>query len=558
MRFGIIDIIVVLVYLIGIAILGLYQSRKIKGSGDYFAGGRKFSKFLMIMHSLGTGTSAEDPVAVTGAAFQKGFSGVWYTFIYLFVTPFYWIIAPFFRRSRYLTTTDFFESRFGPGLGVLYTVMGVITFTIYIGGMLKSTGTIAAGVTQGAMPEWLAILAMTVVFVAYGMAGGLIATVVTEAVQGLLIVVMSLLLVPFGLARVGGFSGLHNLVDSARFSLSAPHELSLIWIISASIISLIGVVAQPHVMEVFSAGKTEWEGRVGFTYGSMIKRFCAFGWMLTGVIVLALVAQGTVGHLGHREEAFGVALRVLLPVGFTGLMLAAILAAQMSTLSAFMVAASALLSRNIYRRWIHPDATDRQVVSVARFAGLIVVVLGVGFAFLVPGVAEALTYFWAVASFTGLFIWFGVLWRRTNATGAWASFIVMVLIWLLVGPVGIKLRQLLPAVDWLGMHGDKSQLHMLLISYLPAGVVALIIGSVIGKERDKKKIDDFYMLLKTPVGREQELIEAGVGMVYAGNTQGHPWELKHPRLVNILGFVVAFTVSTAFLGLLYLLSRIGA
>jgi len=557
MQFALLDAVVVLAYLLGMGILGIYQARKVRSSGDFFAGGRGFNKFFMMMHALGTGTSAEDPVAVVGAAYQRGFSGVWYTFLYLFATPFYWVIAPYFRRSRYLTTSDFFEARFGAGLGLLYTIMGVLTFTIYIGGMLKSTGTIAQSVTQGMVSEWLSILIMTVVFVSYGTAGGLIATVVTESVQGLLIVVMSLLLVPFGLVKLGGFSGLHRILDDSKFDLAAPGELSVAWIVCASVAALIGIVSQPHTMEVCSTGRTEWEGRVGFTYGTFIKRLCALGWVVTGVIMIALVANGTVSDLSHREEAFGAAIRVLLPAGFTGLMLAAILAAQMSSLSAFMVAASAMLSRNIYRRYLHPRATDHEVVVVARYTGLIVVAMGVGFAFYIPGVAEALTYFWAVASFTGLFMWAGVLWRRTNATGAWASFIVMVAIWFVLGPVGQRLQPYVPSLPWLGMYGDKAHLHYLLMSYLPAGVLVLIVGSLLGSPLEKKRLDDFYLLLHTPVGREHKLAEAGVDVVYMGRTEGHPWEIKHPHLVNFGGFLAALLVSLAFFGLLYLLARIG-
>ncbi len=558
MRFGLLDWLVVFAYLAIILGIGVRQARKIKGSGDYFAGGRSFSKFLMMMHSLGTGTHADDPVGVTGAAFQRGLSGIWYTFAYLFVTPFYWLMAPLFRRSRYLTTADFFEARFGPRLSLLYAVMGVLTFTINIGTMLKGTGTISNAATQGAMPEWIAILGMTVVFVTYGTAGGLIATVITESIQGLLIVVMSLLLVPFGLMRVGGFHGLHQAVDSTKFSLSTPAELSIWWIIAATIANLIGIVAQPHTMEVCSTGKTEWEGRVGYTYGSFVKRFCALGWALTGVIMIALIAKGGAAPLAAREDAFGTAIRVLLPAGFTGLMLAAILAAQMSSLSAFMVAASALYSRNIYKRWLRPGAGDAQVVKIARYIGLAAVGLGVLFAFWVQGVADALTIFWAVTTFTGLSIWAGVLWRRTNATGAWASFAVMVPIWLVLGPVGAQLHAVFPGVQWLGVYGEKGMLHMLTLSYLPAGAVALVIGSLLGAPRDPKALNDFYALIRTPVGRESELIESGVELVYAGQAKGHPWELNHPRLVNVLGFIVAVAVSCGFLGLLYLLSRIGA
>lgn len=616
------DLIVVLVYLIGIAGLGIYQVRKIKSSGDYFAGGRKFNKWLMMMHALGTGTHADDPVGVTGAAYWNGLSGIWYTFVYLFVTPFYWIVAPLFRRSRFITTADFFKARFGSKMALLYALMGILMFSVNIGTLLKGTGTIATAVTGGAVPEWLAIAGMTVVFVAYGFAGGLIATVVTESIQGVLIVVMSLLLVPFGLAKVGGFAGLHQMISADKFSLHAPTEMTIPWIITGSVMMLIGIVAQPHIMEVCSTGKTEFEGRVGFTYGNFVKRFCAIGWAFTGVVVLAMVAAHALPALTDktREAAFGIAIRELLPAGLTGLMFAAILAAQMSSLSAFMVAGSALLARNIYKEQVNSNVNDQTLLAIARWVGLVIVALGVGFAFAVEGVAKALTIFWAMATFTGVFMWFGVLWRRANATGAWLSFSVMTGIWLMLGPFGGVLKSLIASSpDWFGMYADKKVLQSLALSFVPAGVVALIIGSLAadrGKRKlsainwvlavvagwllivppgrgfgsfmppsqaglvmgislgaallaltlgsvfrhtaDQKKLDQFYLLLRTPVGREDELKKAGVDMVYAGNTEGHPWELNHPRLVNIGGFLVAAVFSLAILGLLYLLSRIGA
>lgn len=623
--FTVTDLIVVLIYLVGIGWLGLAQARRIKSSGDFFAGGRKFSKWLMMMHSLGTGTHADDPVGVAGAAYERGISGIWYTYIYLFCTPFYWIIAPAFRRSRYITTADFFQARFSRGLGLLYSVMSILVFSVNVGTMLNATGTLATAVTQGRLREWVAILAMTVVFVAYGTAGGLVATVVTESIQGLLIVVMSLLLIPYGLAVVGGFHGLHTVLSPDKFSLAAPEEMTLPWILAASLAGLIGIVAQPHTMEVCASGKTEWEGRVGFTYGSFIKRFCAMGWALTGVIVLAMVASGGLGApLAKREHAFGVAIRELLPPGMTGLMFAAILAAQMSTLSAFMVAGSALLSRNIYRGYLAPHATDGETLRMGRYAGLVVVALGVGFALIVKGVTDALPWFWALNSLLGVSMWFAVLWRRTSATGSWLSFGVMTLIWLALGPVAAKLAPIFPEVPWLGEFGDKKQLHLLLLSYLPAGVAALVVGSLFSWPRqgsraawgalflttglglllgpmgwhlhveaepwasvfrqvpsaalyaamasvvaamvgslcrrpiDEAKLDQFYRLLRTPVGREAELEAAKVDVVYTGEATGHPWELRHPRLVNVGGFLVGLLFSSAILAILWMLARWGA
>lgn len=567
MQFTALDIAVVAVYMVGIAALGIYQVTKVKNTGDFFAGGRTFNKFLMMMHALGSGTHADDPVGVVGAAFRHGVAGIWYTFVYLFVTPFYWLMAPLFRRSRFLTTADFFEARFGRKLGTLYAVWGILIFAVNMGTLLKGTGIIVNAVTQGAIPESAAIAGMTVIFLLYGLAGGLIATVITESVQGFLIVVMSLLLVPFGLMQLGGFSGLHEAVEPAKFALKATaemKELTIWWIFAGFLTSLIGIVAQPHVMEVCSTGKTEFEGRIGFTYGNFVKRLCAIGWAFAGVIVIGLAAKGLLSAsdmaqlADKREAAFGIAIRNLLPAGFTGLMFAAILAAQMSTLSAFMVAASALLSRNIYKKHINPAADDRNLLMVARFAGLVIVAMGVTFAFYVRGVADALMWFWNLTTFTGVFMWFGVLWRRTNATGAWASFAVMLTIWGIVGPVGEWLHTHLPQIGVLGIYASKAHLHHLVASYLPAGIVALVVGSLLGKPHPKTELDKFYALLRTPVGKENELIEQGVEVVYAGASKGHPWEMEHSRKVNVIGFLVALVISGLFVALLYGLTRIGA
>jgi Na+/proline symporter len=567
--FTTIDLIVVLVYLVGIAGLGLFQAVRIKSSGDYFAGGRKFNKWLMMMHALGTGTHADDPVGVTGASFQWGLSGIWWTFCYLFATPFYWIIAPLFRRSRYLTTADFFEARFSRGLAILYTIMGLLTFSVSTGMMLRATATLGQSVTGQPIADWIAILGMTAVFVSYGFAGGLIATVVTESIQGLLIIVMSLLLIPYGLVRIGGLAGLHALVPAEKFSLHALEETTLVFIVVSSLVALVGIVGQPHVMEVCSTGKTEWEGRVGFTYGNFIKRFCAMGWAFTGLIVLAMIAGG---HLPadavvKREQAFGVAIRELLPPGATGLMFAAILAAQMSTLSAFMVAGSALFSRNLYKRYWKPEATDEQLLRMGRYGGLLVVALGVGFALLFKQVVEGLAAFLTLGTLMGLFLWFGVLWRRTNATGVWVSFAVMAPIWLVLGSAGAKFNTLLfpdPAnpgqglISWLGLFGKSADMPSLALAYLGPGVLALIVGSLFGRPRDPQVLDQFYRLIRTPVGREHELTAAGVDVVYAGASEGHPWELNHPRLVNWGGFLAGLAFSLAILGLLYLLAQWGA
>jgi Na+/proline symporter len=579
-----IDIAVVAAYLLAVLGLGLYQALKIRTSGDYYAGGRKFNKFYLMMHALGTASHADEPVSVIGGAYQKGLSGIWYTYLYLPLTPVFWLLAPFIRRTRFLTTADFFHARYDASLAVLYAVMGVLKMSVSIGLVLKSTAVVFNAVTNsppGSRTELFAILVMTVVFVTYGFAGGLRATIVTESIQGPLIVLMSLLLVPFGLYKVGWFKGLHEALAARpeMFQLTADsYEFTPRWVLSMSLIALIGWVAQPGIVAAVGSGKTELEGRVGYTYGTMIKRICALGWVFTGLIVAAMAAKGqfsaeqAANLTKGREGAFGTAIRTFLPVGLLGLTFAAIFASQMATLSAQMVNSSALATRNLYKAVLRPAAGDREVLILGRIIGIFLVAIGVMLATQLEKVADALAMLLGFASITGVIVWGGVLWRRANAAGAWASVIVLFVSWCFFGPVGAMVKKGVgespawvgqhraPAYvyDRLGKYGKAEYVFELSVRYVPAGAAALVLVSLLSKPVARKKVDDFFMLLKTPVGQEQKLIDAGVPIVYAGRSEANYWETHHPRLVHWGGFLLAALISAAILGLLLLLARIGA
>ncbi|HEY1683679.1 MAG TPA: sodium:solute symporter family protein [Tepidisphaeraceae bacterium] len=557
-----IDIFVIAIYLIATLGVGVYQARKIRNTGDYYAGGRKFNKFYMMMHALGSASHADEPVSVIGGAYAKGISGIWYTYLFLPLTPIFWLLAPYIRRSRFLTVADFFRARYDESLAGLYSVMGVLKMSVAMGVVLKGTATIVHSITNGAFNESWTIYAMTVVFVIYGFAGGLRATVVTEAIQGPLIVIMSLLLLPFGLHAAGGFAALHHVLPASAFALTVSgHEFTGKWVMAMSLTALVGFLAQPGLLADFASGKTEFEGRVGYTYGTVIKRFCAMGWVFTGIVLAGLVAQGhvtqtqTAALANGREYAFGTAMRYLLPHGMLGLMFAAIFSAQMATLSSQMVNGSALASRNIYLAFIRPQASDREVLAIGRIAGIFLVAIGVFLAKSLADVANALTMLLQFASIMGVVMWGGVLWRRTNSAGAWAGVAVLFVVWAIFGPIGMLGRTDLGIhAAWLGIYGREQYVYELMLCYLPAGVAVMVLVSLFTPAPPRKQVDDFFLLIKTPVGQEQKLIDAGVPIVYMGNTQANHWEEKHPRLVHWGGFALAAIVCVGILGILKFLT----
>ena len=101
--------------------------------------------------------------------------------------------------------------------------------------------------------------------------------------------------------------------------------------------------------------------------------------------------------------------------------------------------------------------------------------------------------------------------------------------------VGIGLLFVLPVAGW---------------AVIFSAMVALLVGAQLRDDRDTTEADRFYKLMATPVGREEELAEAGLDVVYAGHSEGHPWELNHPKLVQWGGFAVACVFTLVILGLL--------
>ncbi len=127
-----IDLVMIAGYFAAVMAIGFWASRKVKTEDDFFLGGRKFSAPLLIMHWLCTGTHSEMAVQVAGATARVGLGGIWYQWMWLFSTPFYWLIAPITRRLRVTTTGDFFRIRYGKSLEMLYALVGLFYFALSI------------------------------------------------------------------------------------------------------------------------------------------------------------------------------------------------------------------------------------------------------------------------------------------------------------------------------------------------------------------------------------------------------------------------------------------
>ncbi len=478
-----IDWIVIALYFAGMVAVGLIVARKVSKTADYFLGNRSFNVWLVIGQALGVGTHAEMPVSLAGKVYQSGYAGIWYQWKNLFITPFYWILAPLFRRFRRTTTGEVYEDRYGHWMGAVYTVFALAYFTFNMGAMLKGAGKLVSVASGDAVSANAVVLAMTGTFLLYSFVGGLVSAAYTDFVQSMFIVALSFLLIPIGLRETGGFTGIRETLDPSMLSMVTPGDVGVFTIVMLTLNGLIGIVAQPHILASVGTGRDERSCRIGMAYGNFIKRFCTIGWALVGVIVATLLIQRGEAAFADPEDAFGYATRELLFPGGLGLMIACVLAANMSTGSAFMVDSAALFTQNFYRRYVAKDRTDRHYLWAGRFAGVGMTLLGVVFGLYVGSVLQAFLFTETIAAFMGISMFGAISWRRANRWGALASLTISsaVFFWLTYSEYGVLLQ-------W-----EAANFGIALVT----GFAALAVVSLATAPESRQRLEPFYQRLDT-------------------------------------------------------------
>jgi Na+/proline symporter len=553
-------------YFVGITALGTWTARRVSDTSDFFIGGRRFGKTMMVFFSFGAGTSGNDAVGVSSKTYVEGMSGIWFQWLWLFCTPFYWLIAPMFRRMRALTTGDYFEQRYDGGVAVLYTVIGIIVLTVNIGVILLGASSMIEATTSGAIGRPVAIIGMTVMFVIYGMAGGLSAAIITDFIQGILTVLLSFLLLPFALHAVGGFSGLHaGIADKHMFSLVAPGEINMFYIFMLCLSALIGIVTQPHTMGVCAAGRTEMDGQIGFAGGNLLKRFCTVAWMLVGMCAVVMFKESNPPI--EADLVYGTVAQRLLPglmPGLVGIFLAALIASVMSSCDAFMVSCSGLFTQNLYRRWLVVGRQEGHYVLVGRITALLVACSAVVFAFLVTDVPSGLVWFFKLQALMGAAFWLGLFWRRTTVAGAWASTITgfAVLMATTMPRFHLWAAANLPEyMIWNSQFRDSWQIG----AYLSAAFAVGIVVSLLTKRVEQPKLDRLYECLRTPIQPDEPhnpipftLPQGTVAPAPRKIIQHPDFEIPVPTRTSVFGFLFLWMWVGALIGFVYWMAGWGA
>jgi len=469
------DYAVLAAYFVSMIVIGVVCMRWVKRQEDYFMGGRSFGKLLQTFAAFGSGTGANDPIQVGRTTWTSGLSGIWSVLLFLFVTPFYWIVSVWYRRMRHVTLGDWFVERYeSKALGAAYTVFGFAYYMIYLSTAFTAIGKVAESIVGfDRVPIWgldepvglvyLLVPGIALLVMIYGVLGGLRAAYWTDLIQGICIIVLSVILVPFGLLQLAdkhgdqqtqvvkqeygdssamvaldGFRVLHKQLPDSYFRIyGGPRsgEFPLHYIFSLTLLALVGVVVQPHFISTGGgSAKSENAARLGMVTGNFLKRLCTIGWALTGLILLALMADNP-DVIRDPDRTWGLATRTILgPVGMglVGLMLACLLAALMSSADCYMIMTSALVVRNIYAAYVDPHAEEKTYVLAGRIASLFVIAGAALISLYLMDVFGQFKIALEVCTVFAAPFWIGMWWRRANRWSAWLTLVFSITIFFVI------------------------------------------------------------------------------------------------------------------------------
>ncbi len=430
-----------LFFLVSLAI-GLWASRTAgKSSSDFFLSGRNMPWWLLGISMVATTFSSDTPNLVTGLVRESGVAGNWGWWAFLLtgmLTVF--VYAKLWRRSEVMTDVEFYELRYsGPaasflrGFRALY--LGLI-FNVLVMGTVSLAAVKFGEIILG-LPGWQTLLIAGTITVAYSAWGGLKAVIFTDFVQFIMAMVGSIWAAIYlvNLPEVGGLDALishPNVVPKLNFlpDFGDPNVWVPVILVPLAVQWWASYYpgAEPggggYISQRMFSAKDE-RNAVGATLLFNVAHYALRPWPWILIALASLVVfpdlsdisqtfpQLSADKLGH-DVAYPAMLSYL-PTGLLGLVAASLIAAFMSTMSSQLNLGAAYLVNDFYQRFLNPDATEKQLVSMGRWVSVLTAVMGLALGLVLTDATQAFNLLLLLGAGTGLIYILRWFWWRINA-----------------------------------------------------------------------------------------------------------------------------------------------
>lgn len=420
-----IDFLVVIAYLIVLIGIGYWVSfvkKKKEGENLFLAGNSlTWPSIGFTMWGINVGPSmliASASIGYTTGIVAGNFG--WYAFIFIFLLAV--VFAPRYLSAKVQTLPEFMGKRFGQSTRNILAWYSLATILISWLALTLFAGGILVGQILN-LPLWLSVIILVLIAAFFTIAGGLKAIAYTNVFQMLLLIIVSAILTIVGLHKAGGFMNVFHNTPGEYWNLFLPKDNpNYPWIAIILGYPIMGVwfwcTDQSMVQSVLGA-KNLKQGQLGANFTGWLKILDVALFIIPGITCFVLFPD-----LADPDEAYMTMVTRLLPVGMTGMVMAVLIAALVSTIDSALNSLSTVFTMDIYLKKHKPHATQKDIVKIGRIVTVIGAVSAIFLTLAIDSIKglNLFDVFQAVLGFIAppmsVVFLFGVLWSKTTTRAA--------------------------------------------------------------------------------------------------------------------------------------------
>ena len=476
-----IDGIIIICYLVGIIWYGISKGKQ-QSSEDYFLAGRNLTWPIVGISLFAANIGSSTLIGLSADAFKTNiavYNYEWMAAVVLVIFAIFFM--PFYLNSKVYTMPEFLERRYDSRARYFFSIITIVGNVIIDTAAGLYAGNLILKIIFPELDSAVIITLLAIAAAAYTIPGGLSAVVHTEVIQAIILVMGSMALTYFCFDQVGGWSGmmagLDALNQSGQLNKNADEVFSLVGSINDPYMPWTGLLFgvpllgfyfwannQFMVQRVLSA-KDLNHGRWGALFAGLLKLPVIFIMIVPGVIAIVLFSDTDISGLNYLipsstgmvvcsqlsdcpNMTYPVLIYSLLPVGILGLVIAGLLAAMSSSISATLNSASTLITMDFILK-LKPNLSSKNLVKSGQVATVILVMLAAAWAPQIEKFSSLWEYLQLVLGFiappvVSVFL-LGLFWKRGNANGAFASLLGGLIISIIL--ILSKINHWFPAIN---------------------------------------------------------------------------------------------------------------
>jgi solute:Na+ symporter, SSS family len=410
-----------------------------RSESDFFLAGRRLPWWLPAASVFSTHTATDTPMWIAGVIYAHGVRGLWYTFFVAWTAIAAFASARMFRRSLAYTQAEWQLLRFD-GLGAELLRGWIAGWQVFMNMFILGWVGIAMGKVCAfafGWPVWVGLVVPSAITAVYTLAAGYWGVVMGDFLQGIVAVFAIVLLAFVGLAAVGGPSGLverldalgrSSHLDALAFTGWTSGDFPVLWWLTMLVIAVIGGFGMGTSIDWYveaqriQSARTLRDASYGIWAGGAITLVRNAFWAVTILAFFALLPN--LSRTSDYELAWFRMGFELLPAGLVGVFFAAILAIHLSTISSHLNLGALYFTRDLYQRYLNPQASERSLVWVGRATTAVLLVGSFFYGLMMEQITSWLIFaLWLMMAGVWLPNILQVVWWRFNAWGYLAAWI---------------------------------------------------------------------------------------------------------------------------------------